>query len=126
MILVLGVRAFVRALLVNSAAVPLENVALQHQLAVLQQSVGRRRRDRLFWVGLSQLWAGWRASLFMFSPRSSFPGTAKASSSTHLPLALRVLDSSTHRRELVHVNVTDHQPPPGLPTSWSRASQKRR
>jgi hypothetical protein len=41
MILVLGVWAFVRALLVNSAAVSLENVALRHQLAVLQRSVGR-------------------------------------------------------------------------------------
>ena len=63
MILVLGVWAFVRALLVNSAAVSLENVALRHQLAVLQRSVGRprlRRRDRLLWVVLSQLWAGWR------------------------------------------------------------------
>src|SRR3989442_8075991 len=66
MILVLGVWAFVRAVLVNSAAVSLENVVLRHQLAVLQRSVGRprlRRRDRLFWVALSQLWAGWRASL---------------------------------------------------------------
>jgi hypothetical protein len=35
MILVLGVWAFVRALLGNSAAVALENVALRHQLAVL-------------------------------------------------------------------------------------------
>jgi len=63
MILVLGVWAFVRALLVNSAAVSLENVALRHQLTVLQRSVGRprlHRRDRLFWVGLSKLWAGWR------------------------------------------------------------------
>ena len=49
MILVLGVWAFVRALLGNSAAVALENVALRHQLAVLQRSVGRpqlRCRDR--------------------------------------------------------------------------------
>jgi hypothetical protein len=56
MILVLGVRAFGRALLVNSAAVSLENVALRHQLAVLQRSVGRPRllrQDRLFRVGLS-------------------------------------------------------------------------
>ena len=52
MILVLGVWAFVRALLASSAAVTLENVALRHQLAVLQRSVGRprlHRRDRLFW-----------------------------------------------------------------------------
>src|SRR5947199_2002274 len=71
MILVLGVWAVVRALLVNSAAVSLENVALRHQLSVLQRSVGRpqlRRRDRLFWVGLSKLWAGWRASLMIVQP----------------------------------------------------------
>src|SRR3989442_6656750 len=56
MILVLGVWAFVRAVLVNSAAVSLENVVLRHQLAVLQRSVGRprlRRRDPLFWGGPS-------------------------------------------------------------------------
>jgi hypothetical protein len=41
MILVLGAWAFVRALLGSSAAVTLENVALRHQLAVLQRSVGR-------------------------------------------------------------------------------------
>jgi hypothetical protein len=71
MILVLGVWAFVRALLGNSAAVALENVALRQQLAVLQRSVGRPRlrcRDRLFWVGLSQLWAAWRASLLIVQP----------------------------------------------------------
>src|SRR2546426_8389620 len=71
MILVLGVWAFVRALLGNSAAVSLENVALRHQLAVLQRSVGRprlRRRDRLFWVGLSRLWASWRGSLVIVQP----------------------------------------------------------
>jgi transposase InsO family protein len=71
MILVLGVWAFVRAFLGNSAAVSLENVALRHQLAVLQRSVGRPRLrtwDRLVWVGLSQLWAGWRASLLIVRP----------------------------------------------------------
>ena len=71
MILVLGVWAFVRALLVSSAAVSLEDVALRHQLAVLQRSVGRPRlhqRDRLFWVGLSQLWASWRTSRVIVQP----------------------------------------------------------
>ena len=71
MILVLGVWAFVPALLGNSAAVSLENVALRLQVAVLQRSVGRPRlrlRDRLFWVALSQLWAGWRASLLIVQP----------------------------------------------------------
>ncbi len=85
MILVLGVWAFVRAVLVNSAAVSLENVVLRHQLAVLQRSVGRprlRRRDRLFWVGSHSCGpAGGPASSWS-SPRPSSPGTAKASSST--------------------------------------------
>ena len=52
MIFVLGVWAFVRALLGSSTAVTLENVALRHQLAVLQRSVGRPRLRR--WVGLAQ------------------------------------------------------------------------
>ena len=70
-ILVLGAWAFVRALLGSSAAVTLENVALRHQLAVLQRSVRRprlRRWDRLVWVGLSQLWAGWRSTLVIVQP----------------------------------------------------------
>jgi putative transposase len=69
MILVLGVWAFLRALLGSSAAV--EHVALRHQLVVLQRSVGRprlRRWDRLVWVGLSQLWAGWRSTLVIVQP----------------------------------------------------------
>jgi putative transposase len=71
MILVLSVWAFVRALLVNSAVVSLENVALRHQLSVLQRSVRRprfRRRDRIFWLWLARLWAGWRASLVIVQP----------------------------------------------------------
>ena len=71
MIVLLGIWAFVRALLVSSAAVSLENVALRHQLAVLQGSVRRprfRRRDRIFWLWLARLWAGWRASLVIVQP----------------------------------------------------------
>jgi len=71
MIFVLGIWVFVRALLVSSAAVSLENVALRHQLAVLQRSVRRprfRRRDRIFWLWLARLWAGWQASLVIVQP----------------------------------------------------------
>jgi putative transposase len=71
MILVLGAWTYLRVFLGRSAAVTLENVALRHQLAVLQRSVGRprlRRWDRLVWVGLSQLWAGWRSSLVIVQP----------------------------------------------------------
>lgn len=71
MILVLGLGIFLRALVVGSAAVALENVALRHQLAVLQRSVGRprlRRRDRVFWAWLARLWPAWRSSLLMVEP----------------------------------------------------------
>jgi hypothetical protein len=74
MILVLGVWAFVRALLGNSAAVSLENVALRHQLAILQRSGRRpplRRRDRIFWLWLARLWPGWRDSVRCPSPKPS-------------------------------------------------------
>ena len=71
MILVLGVWTFLRTLLGSSAAVTLENVALRYRLAALQRSVARprlRRRDRIFWISLSRLWAGWRASLVIVQP----------------------------------------------------------
>jgi putative transposase len=71
MIFVFGLCAFLRALVGGSAAVALENVALRHQLAVLQRATPRRRlhrRDRILWVWLSRLWAGWRASLVIVQP----------------------------------------------------------
>ena len=70
-VLVLGVVTFSRALFLGAAAVSLENVALRSQLAVLQRSVARSkfcRWDRLFWVWLSRLWTGWRASLVIVQP----------------------------------------------------------
>ncbi len=43
--------------------VALENLALRHQLAVYKKMVNRPKllsSDRLFWVALSRVWAGWR------------------------------------------------------------------
>ena len=40
-----------------------ENLALRQQLAVYKRTTGRpklRTTDRLFWVGLARVWAGWR------------------------------------------------------------------
>jgi putative transposase len=71
MILVMGLWTFLRALLFGSAAIALENLALRHQLAVLQRSVNRPRLarwDRVFWVWLSRLWASWRSSLLIVQP----------------------------------------------------------
>ena len=49
----------------------LENLALRQQLAVYKRKVTRpplRRRDRLFWVGLARVWAGWKQSLVIVTP----------------------------------------------------------
>jgi hypothetical protein len=49
----------------------LENLALRQQLAVYKRTVTRpplRRRDRLFWVGLARVWAGWKQSLVIVTP----------------------------------------------------------
>jgi putative transposase len=66
MILVIGVWTFLRALFTGSATIALENLALRHQLIVLQRSAGRPRLarwDRVLWIWLSRVWAGWRSSL---------------------------------------------------------------
>jgi putative transposase len=71
LILILGAWTFLCALFGHSTAVTLENIALRHQLMVLQQSIPRPRlprQDRIFWVCLSRLWANWRPSLVVVQP----------------------------------------------------------
>jgi putative transposase len=49
----------------------LENLALRHQLAVYKRTVTRpklRTTDRLFWVWLARVWAGWRQPLVIVTP----------------------------------------------------------
>jgi hypothetical protein len=49
----------------------LENLALRHQLAVLQRTAPRprfRTCDRLLWVVLSHLWRGWAAAVSIVQP----------------------------------------------------------
>ena len=63
---------FVRLLGSGHQAVAVENLALRLQLAVYKR---KRRRpvltqwDRLFWVGLSQVWSRWRHALVFVSAR---------------------------------------------------------
>ena len=62
---------FVRGFLAGRAALMAENLALRHQLAVLQRSVKRaklRKRDRISWVWLSRLWSAWRSALLIVQP----------------------------------------------------------
>jgi hypothetical protein len=49
----------------------LESLALRHQLAVYKRTVTRprlRRTDRLFWIALGRVRAGWKYSLVMVTP----------------------------------------------------------
>jgi putative transposase len=51
----------------------LENLALRHQLVVLQRAAPRprlRRSDRLYWVLLSRLWSGWADALSLVKPET--------------------------------------------------------
>ena len=63
--------AFLRAFLASRAALAVENMALRHQLAVLQRSAKHpklRKRDRIFWAWLSRLWSGWKSTLVIVQP----------------------------------------------------------
>src|SRR5262245_66586114 len=53
--------------------VALENLAVPHQLAVYKRMMTRprlRRTDRLIWVGLARIWAGWTQSLVIVTPET--------------------------------------------------------
>ncbi len=50
-----------------------ENMALRHQLSVLQRTARRPRlkaRDRIFWVCLSRIWTDWRSALVIVKPET--------------------------------------------------------
>ena len=54
-------------------ALTLENLALRHQLAVLQRNAKRPRltnRDRTLWIILSRLWDDWRRPLTLVRPET--------------------------------------------------------
>ncbi len=63
------IRAFVR----DRADLAAEIIALRHQVGILQHSAKRpklRRRDRIFWVWLSKVWANWRSALVIVKPET--------------------------------------------------------
>ena len=64
----------VSSLLKTRAALQLENVALRHQIGVLQRSAKKRPRlnasDRFLWVWLSHVWTDWRAALVIVKPQT--------------------------------------------------------
>src|ERR1700761_7869756 len=60
------------SLMKSRAALQLENIALRHQIGVLQRSAKKRlalnNADRLLWIGLSRVWAEWRSALRIVKP----------------------------------------------------------
>ena len=58
----------------SRAAIELENLALRHQIGVLQRSARKRpkltSRDRLLWICLSRLWSDWRSALAIVQPET--------------------------------------------------------
>jgi len=58
----------------SRAALQLENLALRHQIGVLQRSARKRIRltpvDRLLWVWLSRVWSSWRSTLAIVQPET--------------------------------------------------------
>ena len=70
--LILILRTFISALR-SHRALALENLALRHQLDVLQRNTKRPRltnQDRTLWVMLSRLWRDWRKPLTMVQPET--------------------------------------------------------
>ncbi|PYU79651.1 MAG: hypothetical protein DMG50_23250 [Acidobacteria bacterium] len=58
----------------SRAALGLENLALRHQIGVLQRSARKRPKltsgDRLLWICLSRLWCDWRSALAIVNPET--------------------------------------------------------
>ncbi len=70
--LIIILRTFISALR-SHRALALENLALRHQLEVLQRNTNRPRltnRDRTLWVILSRLWPDWRKPLALVQPET--------------------------------------------------------
>jgi putative transposase len=66
--------AILPSILRSRAALELENLALRHQIGVLQRSAAKRPKltsgDRLFWICLSHLWRDWRSALAIVKPET--------------------------------------------------------
>ena len=58
----------------SRAVLELENLALRHQIGVLQRSARKRFNltpaDRLLWVWLSRIWSDWRSALAIIKPET--------------------------------------------------------
>jgi len=66
--------AVLPSILRSRAAVELENLALRHQIGVLQRSAAKHPKltagNRLFWICLSRFWRDWRSALAIVKPET--------------------------------------------------------
>src|SRR5215831_2017053 len=58
----------------SRATLELENLALRHQIGILQRSRRKRPKltpwDRLLWVWVSRIWSDWRSALAIVQPET--------------------------------------------------------
>ena len=63
-----------RSLIRSRIDLQLENLALRHQIGVLQRSLKKRPKltfmHRLLWVSLSRIWRDWRSTLAIVKPQT--------------------------------------------------------
>ena len=69
-----AILVLLRSLIRSRVDLQLENLALRHQIGVLQRSLKKRRKitamDRLFWASLSRIWRDWRSALVIVKPQT--------------------------------------------------------
>jgi hypothetical protein len=70
----LALLIILRSLIRSRIDLQLENLALRHQIGVLQRSLKKRPKltsmDRLLWVSLSRIWRDWRPTLAIVKPQT--------------------------------------------------------
>lgn len=66
--------ATLSSILRSRAALELENLALRHQIGVLQRSASKRPKltplDRVLWAWLSGIWIDWRPAMAIVKPET--------------------------------------------------------
>jgi hypothetical protein len=74
LIFVATLLATLSSILRSRAALELENLALRHQIGVLQRSASKRPKltplDRVLWAWLSGMWSDWRSALAIVKPET--------------------------------------------------------
>src|SRR5947207_15593651 len=69
--------AILSSILRSRAVIELENLALRHQIGVLQRAAAKRPKltsaDLLLWICLSRLWRDWRSALAIVKPDTVLP-----------------------------------------------------